>query len=408
MLSEVFVYPSVIARMRVGPLGPHVESFVQFMRAQGYARSVIRARVRVVARLSKWMERRKLSAEQLCEARLLEFTQGRDRSSTEVAGTLRPFLEHLRRRGIASALVEPQPRAFKDVVARDYTVYLQTERGLATTTIARYLRLACSFLVESRVSSRARLRKLDASRVIGFVLRHARDLGAGTAQLMTTALRAFLRFLRQRSRIGSDLAACIPTVPSWSLTRLPIALKSAEVVRLLKTCDLRTAVGRRDRAVLTLLVRVGLRGCEVAALRLEDIDWRAGQITVHGKGSRDDVLPLPRDVGAVLAAYARKGRPTCSTRHFFVSVRAPFRGLSSLGVRCAVARAVGRAGLHPPHRGAHLLRHTAATEMLRRGATLGEIGDVLRHRKLDTTAIYAKVDLRTLRGLAQRWPGRAS
>jgi site-specific recombinase XerD len=191
------------------------------------------------------------------------------------------------------------------------------------------------------------------------------------------------------------------------LTRIPIALESSEVVRLLRTCDQRTVVGRRDRAVLTLLVRLGLRGCEVAALLLEDIDWSAGEITVHGKGSRDAVLPLPQDVGAALAAYARNGRPSCSTRNFFVSVRAPFRGLSNLGVRDAVARAVERAGLHPAHRGAHLLRHTAATEMLRRGASLGEIGAVLRHRKMDTTAVYAKVDLRTLRELAQRWPGGA-
>jgi integrase len=159
--------------------------------------------------------------------------------------------------------------------------------------------------------------------------------------------------------------------------------------------------------VLVLLSRLGLRACEVAALRLDDIDWSAGEITVRGKGS-GGVLPLPSDVGAALAAYASSGRPVCSTRQFFVSVRAPFRGLTSTGVSGTVARAVERAGLNPPHRGAHLLRHTAASEMLRRGSSLGEIGDVLRHRKIDTTAIYAKVDLPTLRGLAQRWPGGAA
>lgn len=408
MLSEVFVYRSVIDRLRAGPLGPHVDSFVQFMTAQGYARSVVRMHVRVVARLSKWMQRRELGADQLRESHLLEFGRGRHRARTDVAGVLHRFHEHLRRRDVVPALAKVRPRSFVGVITREFVDYLQAERRLATTTIATYVRFACPLLAESRVTSRARLHKLDATQVTRFVLRHARDLGAGTAQLMTTALRAFLRFLRLRGEIGTDLAACVPTVPSWRLTRIPIALKSAEVSRLLKTCDPETAVGRRDLAVLTLLVRLGLRGCEVAALRIEDIDWRTGELTVHGKGTRDDVLPLPRDVGAALAAYARSARPSCSTRHFFVSVRAPFRGLSSLGVRCAVARAVGRAGLHPPHRGAHLLRHTAATEMLRRGASLGEIGDVLRHRKIDTTAIYAKVDLRALRGLAQRWPRGAT
>lgn len=404
MLSEVFTYGTVIDRLRDGPLGPHVDAFVEMMQERGYARSVMRTHVRVVARLSRWMEKRKLDAGQLCDARVQEFMRGRERARPGVAGAVRLFHEHLRRRGEAPVAIKTQSRSFEDAVTRDFVDYLQTERRLAPTTVATYVRFACPLLVESRVASRARLRKLDSSRVIDFVRRHARDFGPGTSQLMTTALRAFLKFLRLRGEIGSDLAACVPTVPSWRLTRIPIALTSQEVSLLLKTCDQRTAVGRRDRAVMLLLSRLGLRGCEVAALRLEDVDWRAGEITVHGKGSRDDVLPLPRDVGAALAAYASKGRPSCPVREFFVSVRAPFRGLSSLGVRGAVARAVGRAGLHPPHRGAHLLRHTAATEMLRRGASLGEIGEVLRHRKLDTTAIYAKVDLRTLRGLAQRWP----
>jgi site-specific recombinase XerD len=408
MLSEIFVYPTVIDRMLVGPLGRYVGTFIQFMKDQGYARSVMRMHVRVVARLSRWLDRRKLGADQLRDSHLVEFARGRHGSRTDVVGTLRPFLVHLRQRGVVPAAAEARSRSFPDVIAREFAAYLQTERRLAATTVATQVRFACPLLVESRVSSRARLRTLDASHITDFVLRHARDLGAGTAQLMTTALRSFLRFLRLRGEIGSDLAGCVPTVPSWRLTRVPMALKAAEVRRLLRTCDLRTIVGRRDLAVLTLLVRLGLRGCEVAAIRIEDIDWKSGEITVHGKGSRDDVLPLPRDVGAALAAYARNGRPTCSTRNFFVSIRAPFRSLSTLGVRHAVARAVERAGLHPPHRGAHLLRHTAATEMLRRGASLGEIGEVLRHRKIDTTAIYAKVDLRTLRGLAQRWPGGAT
>jgi len=408
MLSEFFVYAGVIRKLEVGPLGLYVSSFAHAQKEQGHQRSVVRFQARVVARLSRWLQRRDLAACELCEARLDEFLGKREGSRHGVPAAVRAFLDHLRCAGVVAAkkLVR-QSSSFSEVLQRDFVDHLHRERRLADSTVIHYVPIARRLLVESCGSSRAGLRKLDASTVTDFVLRHARDGGPGIAQNMTTALRSFLRFLHARGEIQSDLAACVPTVPSWRLTRLPIALKAREVAQLIRACDRRSAVGRRDRAVLVLLSRLGLRACEVAALTLDDIDWSAGEITVRGKGSAG-VLPLPTDVGAALAAYASDGRPVCTSRQFFVSVRAPFRGLTSTGVSCTVARAVERAGLNPPHRGAHLLRHTAASEMLRRGASLGEIGDVLRHRKIDTTAIYAKVDLRTLRGLAQRWPRGAA
>jgi site-specific recombinase XerD len=321
---------------------------------------------------------------------------------------VRAFLDHLRRAGVVDAKKALRSSSsFGEVLQRDFVDHLRAERRLAASTVKRYVSFARLLLVESRSSNRAGLRKLAAAGVTDFVLRHARDGGPGTAQNMTTALRSFLRFLYVRGETRSDLAACVPTVPSWQLTRLPIALKAREIAQLIRACDRRSTAGRRDRAVLVLLSRLGLRGCEVAALKLEDIDWSAGEITVRGKGS-GGVLPLPSDVGAALARYARHGRPACTTRQFFVSLCAPYRGLTSHAVTCTVRRALDRAGLNPPRRGAHLLRHTAASEMLRRGASLGEIGDVLRHRKIDTTAIYAKVDLSTLRALAQRWPRGAA
>ena len=187
---------------------------------------------------------------------------------------------------------------------------------------------------------------------------------------------------------------------------MPKSIEPQQVERLLKTCDRRTATGRRDFAVLLLLARLGLRGGEVAALTLDDLDWEAGQITVRGKGSRRDRLPIPRDVGEALVAYLRDGRPRCTTRRVFLTSRAPVRELACQGtVGCIVSRCLARAGISSARKGAHLLRHSLAVRMLRRGASLAEIGEILRHRRLDTTAIYAKVDLTALRTLAQMWPG---
>jgi len=405
MLSEFFVYPGVIAKLEVGPLGPHISSFVQSQKQQGHTRSVVRVQARVVARLSRWLQRRDLVARELCEARLDEFLGKREGSRHGVPAAVRAFLDHLRRAGVVTPKKPVrQSSSFREVLHRDFIDHLRGERRLAGSTVKAYVSFARLLLAESCRSNRAGLLKLDAAGVTGFVLRHARAGSPGVAQNMTTALRAFLRFLHVRGEIRSDLAACVPTVPSWHLTRLPVALKAPEIARLIRACDRKSAAGLRDRAVLALLSRLGLRACEVAALKLDDINWSTGEITVRGKGSVG-VLPLPTDVGAALAAYAHRGRPACTTRQFFISLRAPFRGLTSHGVTCTVHRALDRAGLNPPRRGAHLLRHTAASEMLRRGASLGEIGDVLRHRKIDTTAIYAKVDLPTLRALAQRWPG---
>jgi integrase/recombinase XerD len=224
-------------------------------------------------------------------------------------------------------------------------------------------------------------------------------------KLTVTALRAFFGWLRLRGDVATDLAACVPTVAHWRLGTLPKSLPPEDVERLLRGCDQRTATGRRDHAILLLLARLGLRAGEVVAMELEDLDWDAGEVAVRGKGGRRDRLPLPLDVGQALAAYLRDGRPTCATRRVFVRSSAPWRGFASSVAICSlVEAALKRVGLHPPRKGAHLLRHTLACTMLRRGASLAEIGEILRHRSADTTAIYAKVDVRALRALALAWP----
>jgi integrase len=223
---------------------------------------------------------------------------------------------------------------------------------------------------------------------------------------MTTALRSFLRFARYRGDLHNDLAACVPVAANWSQSTIPRALPPAQTERVLAACDRRTAVGRRDYAILLLLARLGLRGGEVTTLTLEDLDWQGGLITVRGKGGRDSQLPLPRDVGEALAAYLRKGRPRTTRRWVFLRARAPVRGFRGTSAICCVVRhALARAGVDSSRKGAHQLRHGLACQMLRKGASLAEIGEVLRHQSPQTTALYAKVDFTSLATLALPWPG---
>jgi site-specific recombinase XerD len=222
---------------------------------------------------------------------------------------------------------------------------------------------------------------------------------------MVTALRSFFRYLRYRGDITRDLAACVPTIATWQHTSLPKFLHRHQVRQVLQVCDRRTAHGRRDYAVILLLARLGLRACEVVALTLDDINWQEGEITIHGKGNRWTRLPLPVDVGQAVARYLTNSRPPCPSRRVFVCLRAPRRPFAnSAAVSTIVARRLKQAGIVCPHTGAHLFRHTLATEMLRQGASFTEIAHLLRHQSFNTTALYAKVDLGALRPLAQQWP----
>jgi site-specific recombinase XerD len=230
-------------------------------------------------------------------------------------------------------------------------------------------------------------------------------MGAQRAQAMTSAFRSFFRFLFQKGELQANLAASVPMVANWRLSTVPKYLARKEVKRVLKACDRRTAVGRRDYAILLLLARLGLRAGEVVRLQLEDIDWRAGEILIRGKGLLHDRMPLPADVGEALASYLRRDRPACRTRRVFVCTNSPRRGFAHPSTLSKIVRqALARADLHPPRKGAHVLRHSLATSMLHSGATMEEIGEVLRHRDPNTTEIYAKVDFESLRSLAQPWP----
>jgi site-specific recombinase XerD len=397
-------------RLRVGPLRSYLDTFAQHLSENRYAFDTGRGKLRSVSRLSQWMDRRGLQAHDLNEQVLKRFLadrrrQGRlRRTDRQAVGC---FLEHLRQTGV----LEPSlPPCVDDrPLERDFERYLLHERGLATATIANYLWVSRTFLTTHFNKEMVDPQQLRPSDVIRFVQRLAQSQPPSSAKFAITGLRAFLRFLYVQGRTATNLTSSVPTIPHWKVTVLPKTLKVHEIESLLRSCDQTTMVGKRDYAVLCLLARLGLRAGEVVAMILDDIDWRAGELTVRGKGRTRERLPLLVEVGQALAAYLREARPSCVSRHLFVTTRAPFHELAGpTTIGSIVRRALRRAGLNPPRRGAHLLRHSLATTLLQRGASLQEIGDVLRHRHLATTQIYAKVDIAALQTLVQPWPEELS
>jgi site-specific recombinase XerD len=285
---------------------------------------------------------------------------------------------------------------------RDFEAFLFQDRSLCAGTVGSQLRVARRLFGALEVRDLAAVGRLSAPDISGFLLQEARSLSVGTAKLVVTHLRSLLRFLHVRGLCG-PLAAAVPAVAGHRHARLPKHIAWEEACRLLESCDPQSRAGLRDRAVLLLLVRLALRAGEVATLELDDIRWVRGAIFVRGKGPRHGWLPLPEDVGAALARYLEVERPATTSRRVFVKSIAPHGGFCSSTVGAVVGRACQRAGL--PRRSPHQLRHTAATRMLRRGASLHAVAEALRHRSVDTTAIYAKVDYEALRTLARPWPG---
>jgi site-specific recombinase XerD len=319
------------------------------------------------------------------------------------------LLHYLRKGGVLSPAVVGVKCGRTTEVEGQYATYLREERGLARPTPVNYLPFVHRFLVDRFGRGQVRLAQLEAGDVTRFVLRRAHTMSPGRAKLLVTALRSFLRFLFFRGETAIDLTPAVPTVADWRLATVPKFISAEDVRRLLGACNRQSATGRRDYAVLLLLARLGLRASEVVQMVLEDIDWEAGELTIRGKGCRRDRIPIPRDVGDALVDYLRRDRPRCASRRVFICAKAPRRGFAGPVAICTIVKqAIVRAGLRTPTKGAHLLRHSLATDLLRRGASLDEIGELLRHRSLDTTVLYAKVDLGSLREVAQPWPGSAA
>jgi len=386
-----------------GPLRAHVEGLWAHLMRQGYAPLSSRNLLRVVADLGRWLKAEDLGLVDLSEDVAAAFLRHRRRTYTQflTGRALEPLLTHLRAAGAipkARPVVDESPAGR---LIREYATYLEHERGLVAVTIRGYTTFATRYMRDER--PRLDWGRLTAMKITQFVLRNAGESSStGTTKLVVTQLRSLLRFLHVRGVIDRDLATCVPAVAGWRLAGLPKALEVSQIDRLVSSFD-RSPIGLRDSAVVRLMLRLGLRAREVAALALDDVDWQLGEISVHGKGRHQSRLPLPEDVGRELAAYLRRGRPRSALRSLFLRSRAPYAGMRSGAIIAAAGSALRRAGVLSGS--AHLLRHTAATQLLRRGASLPEIAHVLRHRHIDTTAIYAKVDLASLGALARPWPG---
>ncbi|MEK7754990.1 MAG: site-specific integrase [Acidobacteriota bacterium] len=390
----------------IGPLSPHAVGFAEELSILGYTPLSAANQLRLMAHLSRWLAAQDLGPEDLHTERVEEFLGARrlaGYTSWRTERGLRPLLVYLRRMDVAPTAVSRVPDTPLDRLLEGYGDYLAQERGVMADTVGQYGEVARLFLSGKSDAEGVDLAGLDAGAVTDFVVRECPRHSVGRAKYVVTALRSLLRYLHVTGQIGLSLAAAVPAVAGWRSSGLPKALEPGQVASLLRSCDRRRAVGRRDYAVLVLLARLGLRAGEVAALELEDLDWRAGELAIEGKGRRQERLPLPRDVGEALASYLQRGRPVSDRRRVFLGARAPYRPLATSAITSIVRLACDRAGLAPI--GAHRLRHTAATAMLRAGAPLAEVGQVLRHRSAATTAIYAKVDRRSLVALARPWPG---
>jgi site-specific recombinase XerD len=395
-------------RLRAGPLGPHLDTFAETLTEKRYSPTTVALKLRVVAKFGHWLGLAGMTVDKVDEQAVVRFVQRHPCVPRHGdASTLRDVLEQVRSAGLAPPAPAKVDNTAIGRIVSEFGRYLLLDRGLSVATRINYLPIVRSFLAERFDSRKVHLDALGPRDAGEFLARHVHLVHPTRAALMVTALRGFLRWLHLQGAVTTDLAATVPAVAYWRCATVPKAIPARDVEHLLRRCRRRNSeAGLRDHAILMLMARLGLRGGEIVGLDLADFDWGVGTVQIHGKGRRRDILPLPADVGKTVARYLRHGRPACSCRRVFVRARAPRRGFASTGAVCTIVRrALELAGLDPPRKGGHILRHALACSMLRRGATLTEIGQILRHRRADTTTIYAKVDLQALRALAPAWPG---
>jgi site-specific recombinase XerD len=394
-------------RRKPGQLGPQVEGYRAWLAHRGYTPQTVRNMLADLGRLGRWMFCAGLVPAKLDEDAMVAFLAAAGAAGHRRAQgprAMMPLLSYLREAGVTPA-AEP-PRTPLGALLGEYRMWLARERGLAAATVLRYENTARRFLQQQAMAGGVlKPAGLVGADVNAFLLRECGRVSAGSAKGRVAELRAILRFLYLRGLTPLRLGTAVPPVGGWRLAALPPVMSAADVQLLLDSCERSTDVGVRDFAIMTLVARLGLRSIEVARLELRDVDWRAGELVVRGKGHRQDRLPLPAEAGEALVAYLARGRAPAGARRLFLTCRAPRGPIRADLVGDVVERACLRAGI--PRVGPHRLRHALAAELLRQGAGLVAISQVLRHQDLATTALYAKVDLAALRQVAQPWPGTA-
>ena len=408
-MTPSFIELKTIRGLQSGPLCPYAQPYLTLLQDQGYRPKTVREHLCLIASLNRWLARRDRGLRDLNEQVVAGFLTRhlcRRKNWCGALPAMHRLLGLLRKAGVTPPAKVIAPTPAQRLVER-YRQFLLDERGCVEGTVEHYARHAGRFLARRFGAGRVGLATLQACEVTEFVQCSARDHNLSKTQKVVTALRSFLRYLHYCGRLPRDLSSAVPAVAHWRLTGLPKHLPAEAVQRVLESCEQSSTVGRRNYAILLLLARLGLRAGETVSLRLEDIDWDNAHLLIRSKKGRGLArLPLPADVGQAIARYLKEGRPCCACRNVFVRAAAPHVPLCGSAVISRIVReAIEKAGVSAPRTGAHVFRHSLATAMLRRGASLEEIGQVLRHQDPDTTAIYAKVDLDALRPLALPWPG---
>jgi integrase/recombinase XerD len=388
-----------------GPLAGWVHPFRDELIGRGFTARTAQDNAYVLAHLSRWLQREGLDPASLGAEEIAAFTAARRDGGYRrwrTQASLRSMLVFLRGQGLVPA-EHPQLRVDPvDALLGRYQLWLRRERRLGEQTVALRLVWARTFLSAQVVDTGLRLDRIDAGAVTGFVLLLSRQYSTGSMKTVTSGLRSLLRFLFAVGEVERDLSAVVPSVAGWRLSGLPVGADDDAVAALLACCDRSTPVGRRDLAVLLLMARLGLRAVEIARLRLEDVNWRGGELVIRGKGGRVDRMPLPRDVGAALADYLRHGRRPSRLRDVFLRTIGPDVAMARQSIVTVPRRVSQRAGI--PIVGAHQLRHRAACRVLAGGGSLAEVAELLRHNDVATAAIYAKVDLNALAAVVRPWP----
>jgi site-specific recombinase XerD len=410
MNTNEYLQRSTLFRKLIhGPYGEFSRVYAAKLSDEGLGRQCTWRSLSLFRDLMDWHVGNGHDPQDLSEVHVDQFLEHRFKHWSPNSGdrsALRRLLFALREKGLIPAAT-PLERTEHEQIVDAFAAYLSNERGLAASTVVNYKLLSHRFLLEVCPVGADGFAALTPEIVIGYVERHALDGSADSGKAMCGVVRAFLRYLHLKGFISTALADCVPSIRRWRLAGLPTFLPPQEVQQVLDACDQTTAMGLRDYAVLMILAKLGLRASEVAALSLDDIDWRSGKILVHGKGRRQAIMPLRQDVGTAIVAYIRHGRPSSSCRRLFLRMLAPHVGFASGSAVTLIAKlALERAGIHGyAHHGAHLFRHSLATDLLRSGASFAEIGQLLRHRSIDSTRIYAKLDIEKLRELSLPWPG---
>ena len=415
MLDSLNLKSHIGARIKSGPLGPYIEPYIELLEREGYSRSVVRRHIRGIDVFTAWLSEHKISADEIDSKTFEQFaglfsrrpSLGRPRGlQLEIVGWVRKLVNFLWDCGVSERTTNAKPLTETDNCLQSFDKYLDSVKGLSPGTRRTYLRYARAFLARNFNGTSLKWSKIGADNIVEFVRSQVEKLNPSASRAPVTATRTFLRYLSSRGKIPCGLDHAVPTIRQWKQSALPSFMSDDEVERILSSCCDQTSIGLRNRAIIFLLARLGLRASEVTGLYLEDIDWRHGHISIQAKKSgHERRLPLPADAGEAVVLYLQRGRPQRPHRAVFLTSRPPYCPLSPGAITYIAKQALKLAGVCTVRSGAHVFRHSAATRMVRKGAPFKNIADVLGHARLETTAIYAKLNVEILAQVALPWPG---